>query len=70
MPVPKGVTLDEEKIAAMMRVGSQMSDRAFDTWIHQGQGLVELTKRSSPANPYGKKKAGAIVARVKKPRRA
>jgi len=72
MPVPKDVHLDEEEIATCLRLAAQMTDRARAIWFIQGQGLVELTRRPSRANPYGTPRAaakgkGAVAAAVKGP---
>lgn len=75
MPVPKGVhNLDEDEIATCLRLAGQMTDRARAIWFIQGQGLVELTRRPSRANPYGTPKeataaaAKGPAARHKKPK--
>ena len=71
MPVPKDVHLDEEEIATCLRLAAQMTDRARAIWFIQGQGLVELTRRPSRANPYGMpakgKAKGATAAAAKGP---
>lgn len=67
MPVPKGVNMDEDAIATTLRVAQQLSPKALQTWLNHGQALIELTRRASPKNPYGKLKPEATSDPVKAP---